>query len=1230
MARRRRKKKQEKVPHNRDEQQFESDERPSRRRFGLGRTIFVLTILFLIVIIFLPTIIASTPLAKTVVGWAASDFKGDVGFESISLAWWSPVQVRGLVATDEQGNQLVSIENLKTEKSLLSLASSSSLGKIKIESPHLNLQMRGNTTNIEAALEQYINAPSTGKPLTKVQVEWTGATADITAVGYQRKWSLSESSGVAEVGGDESPLQLTASGLLGSDQTPAKPIQVAAAFSGNQHEISFAAGLAKLSGEGVEVSLASPVFERLTVPMSLAGYVQGGFLIQWSNWGESLAISSEGARLEQLTVVSPDYLSTDSLRLQTADFSGTFEMLPSGYAAKDLIVQTDVGSASANGQLDLETWVNSVASGQLPQQEIRAEGNLDLARLALMLPATLHIQEGVQINRANLTFQLTNWLDGGIQRANFNIESPRIEASRNGQPFSWNQPIRLAGTARQLQQGLELENFRCDSKFLEVEGSGTLEQAAFTIKGDLNQLNHQLSQMFDFGELKLAGKLDGQLGWDRSTARSLYDPFKAGATLVVESPLVQLGETRWEQPKLELEMVSDMQINQSNQLALAGSYIKMDAGQDSLTINLREPIQNVSLNSSLPIDLELNGGLHTWLAQLSPFIPLENIQGTGQISTRAVANVSRNMVTVDDLGMELTEVDMDAYGFRIREPRIVVKGNLQLDPQQAHFLINQMTLASSTVSASGQSIRYQPGSSNGGLEGQVAFRADINRVAQCIPSLDTSDIKWFGDAVGNANLKYDGNQIDGTIQAKVTNLVAATAVQQQAAGVQPASNQNGWNILWEEQQVDVNASLAMTPDVENLKLDQLTIDSQTLQLAAAGQIQNMTTQMNVDVHGNWTPDLDKVNELVSAYTGEQVKIAGGKQQAFTIKGAVFDDPTAQGNAWLSRQLKFDTNLAWQQLDLFGFDIGPSLMTTRLANSAVVVNTQPISVSGGTIQLQPTVHLRGSAPTIVLPEGKIADQVQLTPENCRGWLKYVAPIVADATASQGTFSLTSGGARIPLANVNASKGDAEIVIHQARVGPGPLGQQLIGIANQVKTIVKGVGASNVANQSASWIVLPEQRIPVQIERGQVVHRNVAFDVGGTKIITSGSVGLDQRINMVAEIPIADEWLGDNRYLAGLRGQKISIPIAGTLSKPQLDSRVLQSFAKQMLQQTAQGAIENEINGLIQKEGQKFLDGILGPQSNQNPNQNDNKPASGADLLNQGINRGLNELFGPKKQ
>ena len=106
-----------------------------------------------------------------------------------------------------------------------------------------------------------------------------------------------------------------------------------------------------------------------------------------------------------------------------------------------------------------------------------------------------------------------------------------------------------------------------------------------------------------------------------------------------------------------------------------------------------------------------------------------------------------------------------------------------------------------------------------------------------------------------------------------------------------------------------------------------------------------------------------------------------------------------------------------------------------------------------------------------------------------------------------------------------------------------------------------------------------------------HEGLTFIVKNVTVRTSGSVGTDETISLVAEIGIRDEWLGNNKALAGLKGQSIQIPMTGTLTRPQPDPRVFANLAQQIGGSALEGLLQDKVGDKLDDAINNGLDKLL---------------------------------------
>jgi translocation and assembly module TamB len=100
------------------------------------------------------------------------------------------------------------------------------------------------------------------------------------------------------------------------------------------------------------------------------------------------------------------------------------------------------------------------------------------------------------------------------------------------------------------------------------------------------------------------------------------------------------------------------------------------------------------------------------------------------------------------------------------------------------------------------------------------------------------------------------------------------------------------------------------------------------------------------------------------------------------------------------------------------------------------------------------------------------------------------------------------------------------------------------------------------------------------------------VNGYVIRTSGSVGLDGSLQIVADLPVPAKAV--ERALAkaprlrdALAKQTLKVPIGGTVSQPKLDARALDAAADQVVQ----ALLKNVADDLLNKGADKLRDELL---------------------------------------
>ena len=114
------------------------------KRIVIGSTLLVILILVM------PTIIAKTALRNAPLRLAMANMHGTVQAGGASLSWFGSIEYDDIEIRNAQGELLVSLPKVASEKSLVGLLSNlNDLGTLRIEQPQVSVVMRADGSNLE-------------------------------------------------------------------------------------------------------------------------------------------------------------------------------------------------------------------------------------------------------------------------------------------------------------------------------------------------------------------------------------------------------------------------------------------------------------------------------------------------------------------------------------------------------------------------------------------------------------------------------------------------------------------------------------------------------------------------------------------------------------------------------------------------------------------------------------------------------------------------------------------------------------------------------------------------------------------------------------------------------------------------------------------------------------------------------------------------------------------------
>ncbi|MBN2296360.1 MAG: hypothetical protein JXM70_28285, partial [Pirellulales bacterium] len=425
------------------------DEKPARRSTRLWKWLAGLAILLVVVVWLAPVLIAHSPMMGWIVSSASSDLDGSVEVGSASLGWFSPITLSQIEVRDSQGQTVISIPQVEGDRSLMSLAlDRSHLGKFRLEKPQLSVVLDDKGTNIQRLIAKYLE-PSDKESSTVGVVIVDGTVTIEDRTGGRKagdKWKI-EGLNLEFDKPDGGDMTLAAKGSM-PDGRQASRFDVALTMPAAADATnSLTAETVSLPLEKFAGLLAALAPQSGLAETELSGRLDAKIQCKWPNGdsAEGTSISVDTA-VKNLRVAGPP-LSGDRVELENLLAVGDLTWTQNGFSLETASVKCDLGSVALKGNLRVDSTdtASSKASNKTTatieslgvlapyaRQSFKLEGDVDLARLANMLPNTLHIHKQTRVTSGKLKVSLSSGKGPKGMVWKGHIETSDLTAMRRG------------------------------------------------------------------------------------------------------------------------------------------------------------------------------------------------------------------------------------------------------------------------------------------------------------------------------------------------------------------------------------------------------------------------------------------------------------------------------------------------------------------------------------------------------------------------------------------------------------------------------------------------------------------------------------------------------------------------------------------------------------------------------------------------------------------------------
>ncbi len=1129
---------------------------------------------------------------------------------SARIGWITPLRLTGLQVEGVQAGSKISIDQVDSGITLGKMLTGhrGDFGSVVVRGVSIACSVSQGRCSLEDDLQALLQPSDQGGSSSGI-VQVQDASITVTDTTQGKSWTLTQSNVDVEIDADQ--LQASFAGVLADPGGGGGSLQGSVSI-----DSSVAARTPwqlELETQSLPLSVLSLIRLRFptataSLPTQFAGDATGVIRIAGLASG---TIESSVAALEVRSLVASDGRPGSRVWAnELASLSGELVIEGDRIVGNKLTATTDFAAATLNGAFSRSLTL--VGADDNPLQWLDAlDGaasiEIDLAMLDAALPGVIPLRDEAKIISGRATASVRSLPGEGTNRSQLFVRSDPIRARAHGRAVVI-EPIEVEATVGNRGGVVKAEEFKLASSFASAVGKGSMQAGQADFQIDFGRLAAMLRPLIDMSQTTLGGSARGNVRWNASND-NIWRLTGNGdaANLLVSLP----AGHEWKRSALraDVDAVGRWGGHALEQLSSAKLTVLSD-GLD-LRAELARAVPNPTSNVAMPIKVRGSGRIETLAETLSPWLPSEWHDAEGGFVLNADVDVSSLAGQLNGGTVELTNPKI-AYGNRwFQQPNLKAHFDGRYAWPSGDFESRSLTVAGAAVSLA---VKGRATAETVDLE--LAWKAKLDRIQGSVktrtgtsfrqasfrPQAATASEEWLlmGDCDGKVTIKSHDHILD--IQSDTTGKNFAivqppgASAQSQTVGPMPrgstvtfnraagSSTNQGSRVVWSEPNLKLNGLTHYNTKSGEVVADGVQLSTDWLATTLSGKVIWNEAAGDVSLTGPARLRMDEISRRLSTLSGTSIQVAGVQETPLAI----------HVNRGDNSEVAFSVagNLGWDSGEIGGVRFGSASVPVRLTETAVQIEPVVIPVDQGRLDLAGDVFYRPGPVWLRTRSGVGASNIRLTQQMTSQWLKYLAPLAANATRIDGTIGAQIDEAIIVIDNPEQSRVRGRLIIEGAQMYAGPLANQIIGGVNQLRAIAQlnanalGGAAGSAIGNDTKLVSMPAQTVEFAVQQGFVQHDRLFFEVDRAQIMTSGRVGLDGRLELVAQVPLDASWLGSD--LRSLAGEPVALPVRGTLNRPQLDSSGVREVVMQLGSQAARNTAEN----YLQKQLNKGIGSLLG--------------------------------------
>ena len=1122
---------------------------------------------------------------------------------SIRVGWITPTTIKNVSIVGSSGSRVI-IDELTSDMSLLDWLrlEQGKVLQLYARNTLLETQHDGGNFNIFDDLKSLQNRKSTSNEFS-FELEAENVSLIVVDTSSQKQWKLNKSN--ARISYTANRCLVNLDGVLTDPLNRNGSLRCDVSYFphadrlNEPSENNEAQWSATLELDSVPLSFTELIISSLvTAPQELPRIIDGdinGVLEVAQDPRKELKVEFDHLQIRKLNLTDSE---NRSWHQQLAELNGELALLPNIIRSGDLNIVTDFGHASIDGTIQNHHTYDSVIGSPSSLLDI-FEGivlfDIDIPSLHQSSPSLLPLRKGTKLRSGRINGRIESDQAGQEKESSLILSLNDLEAETETKQLVSLAPINVSASFEENGKWIRAKTFQWESEFGSASGEGDLKRGLAKFEISFERLADSLGPVLNIDREACSGSADGILSWNASADDSEW---LLSGTVNAQEVIAQIGSSfSFQQNKINGELAATGNWGASGLETLKTLQLIVNCDEFELDCELETPTDLSNTSYRLPVRWTSEGQLAFFNRLVLPLTGnrIQHVDGSYRMN-------GQTEISENDLSFKQSFVEIDNFKARLSEG-LIQQPKIQLELVGSYKWPNQnWTLNDFTLSSHCLSMRANGRKTNDLTEYEIRWRTLLDRLLTSYSQ--TSGINPATDSNRNTNRNFIASSLnedhhwqiygdgEGTLIGKHTTEFSQFEVDFQIEELSvphlstPISFEEcsltGANTLssnartiWEEPNTRMIAVVRKPADSNRLTIDQFDLSTEWIRTSLKGQLVPQGNSRQLLMEGTSKCDMDRLGLRIGPMMPLELKLTGKHESELKLFASLGQQAV--------EEFDLSTMIGWESGSLAGAVLPSAEIPIQANLKELKFLGSKIPLGNGWINLSGSIHQHQNETWIELNPGAIAEQLEISPAMSKQWLRYIAPLMADATEINGLVGLNLNEAKINLSDPAKTRLRGQLELDTIRLIAGPLTNQLIQSVQQINSIGKVFSGQPASREPSTILKMPKQSINFSVANQIVAHERLLLDVDRAQVITNGQVSFDGQMNLTAMVPLDARWLGSD--LQRLAGQTLSLPIRGTLDRPLLDatnlSRVLADLGIQAIQKNAESYLEEQLNRGIEK-------------------------------------------------